>query len=126
MNELKTQIELEFNFDAAHRMDGFGEGHPNGRLHGHTYWGRVTLEGRVDPMTGFVVEYEALKTAVAQVVKILDHRLLNEIEELGPPSSENLARFVFTKLRAALPQVVAVSIRRPNMGFEARVTGVMS
>ena len=44
----------------------------------------------------------------------LDHRLLNEIEELGIPTLENLARYIYVRAKAALPEVVRVKLRRPS------------
>jgi len=46
----------------------------------------------------------------------LDHRLLNEIEELGIPTLENLARYIFVRAKKALPEVARVKLRRPSYG----------
>ena len=57
-----------------------------------------------------------LGTALAAIGEILDHRLLNEVEGLGAPTLENLARFIFEKARVSLPETVRVRIRRPSYG----------
>jgi 6-pyruvoyltetrahydropterin/6-carboxytetrahydropterin synthase len=46
----------------------------------------------------------------------LDHRLLNEIEGLGVPTLENLARFIYARAKKALPEVARVKLRRPSYG----------
>jgi len=46
--------------------------------HGHNYTLEVTVEGEVDPVSGFVVDLKELKEVInRQVVDIYDHRHLN-------------------------------------------------
>ena len=54
--------------------------------------------------------------ALKAIRETLDHRLLNEIEELGMPTLENLAQYIFVRARKALPEVVRVKLRRPSYG----------
>ena len=50
----------------------------NPNWHGHNYVLDVTVEGPVDPETGFVMDLKQLKTAMnEQVVDDVDHRNLN-------------------------------------------------
>ncbi len=46
----------------------------------------------------------------------LDHRLLNDVEGLGAPTLENLAKYIFGRAQAALPEVARVKLRRPSYG----------
>ena len=55
-----------------------------------------------------------IDAALKAIRETLDHRLLNEIEELGIPTLENLARYIYTRAKAALPEVVRVKLRRPS------------
>jgi 6-pyruvoyltetrahydropterin/6-carboxytetrahydropterin synthase len=111
-----AMIELtqEFGFDAAHYL---GESAPeNARLHGHSFYVEVTLRGEPDPATGFLRDLGTVKAALDRVRESLDHRLLNEVEGLGNPTLENLARFVYAGAKKALPEVARVKIRRPSYG----------
>src|SRR3984885_12444768 len=46
--------------------------------HGHNYSLEVTVEGEVDPVSGFVVDLKELKEVInRQVVDVYDHRHLN-------------------------------------------------
>jgi 6-pyruvoyltetrahydropterin/6-carboxytetrahydropterin synthase len=47
---------------------------------------------------------------------MLDHHLLNEVEGLGVPTLENLARFIFRQAKARLKDVARVKISRPSYG----------
>ena len=51
--------------------------------HGHNYTLEVTVEGEVDPVSGFVVDLKELKDIMnREVVDVYDHRHLNlEVEE---------------------------------------------
>jgi 6-pyruvoyltetrahydropterin/6-carboxytetrahydropterin synthase len=108
------ELTQEFGFDAAHYLDaGAAE---NRRLHGHSFYVEVTLRGEPDPRTGFLRDLGEVKAVLEGLHEELDHRLLNEIDGLGTPTLENLARYIFARAKAALPEVVRVRLRRPSYG----------
>lgn len=109
------EITQEFGFDAAHYLDA-APGAENRRLHGHSFYAEVTLRGEPDAEHGWVRDLGAVKGALDAIGAELDHRLLNEVEGLGQPTLENLARFIFVRARASLPDVVRVRLRRPSYG----------
>ena len=108
------ELSQEFGFDAAHYLAGSAP--ENRRLHGHSFYAEVTLRGEPNPATGFLRDLGEVDAALKAIRGELDHRLLNEIEGLGTPTLENLARFIFTRARASLPEVVRVKLRRPSYG----------
>ena len=71
------------------------------------------------PLPGWVKDFWEIEDAIKDVVDLIDHRLLNEVEGLEKPSLEALARFVFDRLLPKLPGLVAVEIRRPSCGEKA-------
>ena len=108
------EISQEFGFDAAHYLgNGAAE---NRRLHGHSFYAEVTLRGQANPQTGFLRDFGDVDRALKAIRENLDHRLLNEIEDLGTPTLENLAKYIFLRAKAALPEVVRVKLRRPSYG----------
>jgi 6-pyruvoyltetrahydropterin/6-carboxytetrahydropterin synthase len=78
--------------------------------HGHTYVCDVTVEGLIDPTTGFAVDLGKLDIILAEeVMTRFDHRNINvEVPEFADgvmvPTGENLARFIFDKVAARLPE----------------------
>lgn len=62
------------NFSAAHFLTL--KGHICERLHGHNYRVGATVRGRVDPATGFVVDFALLKQALRAAIERMDHRVL--------------------------------------------------
>jgi len=76
----------------------------------------VTLRGEPDPDTGFLRDLGEVHRALGEIREMLDHRLLNDIEGLGKPTLENLARYIYVRAKAALPEVTRVKLRRPSYG----------
>lgn len=107
---MKTTIFKEFVFEAAHKLPNVPPGHKCGNLHGHSF--RLTLEltGKVDPVTGWIVDFGDVKRAVQPLYDTLDHHYLNDIEGLENPTSENIAAWVFLKLKGALPELTSVGV----------------
>jgi 6-pyruvoyltetrahydropterin/6-carboxytetrahydropterin synthase len=77
--------------------------------HGHSYVCDVTVEGPIDPTTGFAVDLGILDTILTEEVRNrFDHRNINvEVPEFADgvmvPTGENLARFIFDKVASRLP-----------------------
>jgi 6-pyruvoyltetrahydropterin/6-carboxytetrahydropterin synthase len=82
----------------------------NPNWHGHNYEMDVTVEGEVDPETGYVLDLKILRDAVeARVVADLDHRNLNvEVPWLAGvnPTTENLVVAIWRRLEGAIPSGV--------------------
>jgi 6-pyruvoyltetrahydropterin/6-carboxytetrahydropterin synthase len=118
---MAVEITQQFTFDAAHHL-GAGAGE-NRRIHGHSFYVDVTLRGEPDPATGFLRDFGQVEAALKAVRDMLDHRLLNEVEGLGAPTLENLARFIYARAKATLPQVARVKIARPSYGQSCAYEG---
>ena len=104
------KITQAFSFEAAHFLPKVAPAHRCRNLHGHSYRVELRLEGPVDPATGFVVDFFDIETAVAPLHAQLDHHLLNEIEGLENPTAENIAVWIFERIKPALPQLAAVRV----------------
>jgi 6-pyruvoyltetrahydropterin/6-carboxytetrahydropterin synthase len=101
----------EFTIEAAHRLPNVPPGHKCARLHGHSFRIEVHVRGEVDPHTGWVMDFAEVKSAFQPLFDRLDHHYLNEVPGLENPTSENLARWVWTELRQRLPNLHRVVIR---------------
>jgi len=113
----RARLSTRFHFEAAHWMAGYPEGHPNRRIHGHSYTGEVIVEGPVDPVTGMVREHEQLERAVREVSSALDHRMLNDVEGLEVPTGEYIARWIWNRLKPGLPDLKEVVVSRDTVGI---------
>ncbi len=105
------ELFKEFTFEAAHRLPHVPEGHKCARLHGHSFTVALHVEGDVDPVTGWVMDFGDIKAAFKPLYDQLDHYYLNEIEGLENPTSENLARWIWVRLKPDLPELSQVVVR---------------
>jgi len=107
----RMDVFKEFTFEAAHRLPNVPPGHKCGRLHGHSFHAEVHVRGDVGHETGWVVDFADIKQAFAPLYEQLDHNLLNDIEGLSNPTSENLARWIWHHLETTLPGLCKVVVR---------------
>ena len=105
------QIYKDFSIEAAHRLPNVPEGHKCARLHGHSFQVRISVEGPVDEQTGWIMDFGDIKAAFAPIYDQLDHHYLNDVEGLENPTSENLALWIWQKLKPSLPELSCVSIK---------------
>ena len=104
------EIYKAFHIEAAHRLPNLPPEHKCSRLHGHSFRVEVHVGGPLDPKTGWIMDFADLRVAFAPVFETLDHRYLNEVQGLENPTSENLARWIWQKLKPGLPGLSKVVI----------------
>jgi 6-pyruvoyltetrahydropterin/6-carboxytetrahydropterin synthase len=114
----KVRVTRRVHFSAAHRLHNpeFSEernrevfglcNNPN--WHGHNYELDITVEGEVDPATGYVLDLKRLRDVVEETVLVdVDHRNLNlDVPWMSGviPSTENLVVALWNKLEPAVPE----------------------
>lgn len=106
-----AEIYREFTFEAAHRLPNVPNGHKCSRLHGHSYRVEVHVTGAVGDDTGWVQDFGDIKAAFKPLENQLDHNYLNEVPGLENPTSEILAKWIWTRLVHALPNLSAIQVR---------------
>jgi 6-pyruvoyltetrahydropterin/6-carboxytetrahydropterin synthase len=110
-------VTRRVHFNAAHRLHNpaltdeenrrlFGPcNNPN--YHGHNYELEVSVEGVIDPRTGYVADLGVVKRLAQElVVARLDHQNLNlDVPELRDvnPTTENLVVAIWAMLDGRLP-----------------------
>lgn len=110
-------ITRRVHFNAAHRLHNpalsddenraiYGPcNNPN--FHGHNYELEISVEGEIDPRTGYVADLSDVKrVADERVLQVLDHRNLNlDVPALEGviPTTENLVVTIWRMLDGHLP-----------------------
>lgn len=95
MYELKVVTE----FAAAHQLAMVGSKCEN--LHGHNWKIEVYVAGENTDAAGVLLDFGVVKKHVRDIMSLLDHKYLNELEyfQQKQPSSENIAYFVAAELQ---------------------------
>jgi len=117
------RLTRRYRFSASHRLHSpalterqnaelYGKcNNPHG--HGHNYVLEVSVDGEVDPATGYLIDMKVLKDIVrGTVVDEVDHRNLSiEVPWLTGinTTAENLARVFFERIAPALPRGVRLA-----------------
>ncbi len=105
------EIFREFAFEAAHSLPAVPEGHKCRQVHGHSYRITVHVEGDVGDESGWVLDFGELKDLFEPLKHQLDHKYLNDIEGLANPTSENLAIWIWNRMKSDLPGLSQVVVR---------------
>jgi len=113
---MQVTVSRKAHFNAAHRLfrkdwsfeknnDIFGKcNNPN--FHGHNYEIIVSVTGKIDKETGYVIDMKILKNIIkTEVEDAFDHKNLNvevpEFKDLNP-TAENIAVVIFNKMKPKL------------------------
>ena len=106
------RIYKEFTFEAAHFLPTAPEGHPNARIHGHSFRVRITVDGEPDSESGLLIHFDDLKTALDDLRGTLDHNFLNNIEGLENPTLELISKWLWDRLHNRVPGLAEIVLSR--------------
>ena len=109
--EQVVEIFKQFTVEAAHRLPNLPENHKCRRLHGHSIRIEIHVSGPLTEKEGWVMDFADLTRAFNPVYEQLDHHYLNDIPGLENPTSEILARWIWSRLKPALPLLSKVVVR---------------
>lgn len=100
---MNLELRKTFQFEAAHLLPHLPEDHKCRRLHGHSFQAEIVVDGPIDPHLGWVMDYADISDTFRPIWEELDHHYLNEIPGLENPTSENLAVWIWNRLKPELP-----------------------
>lgn len=101
-------ISKEFHCSSSHVLNGLGQSHPCGKVHGHNYVIRVFLRSEKLNDVGFVRDYRALGIIKEFIDENLDHTNLNEL--IYQPTAEIIAKMIYDRFKDPIPELFAVEI----------------
>lgn len=121
----RCAVTRRSHFNAAHRLHNPARSEAwnreifglcnNPNYHGHNYELDVTVEGPIDPETGYVLDTGVLAAIVdREVIAVLDHRNLNlDVPWFRDriPSAEQIAVFCWHAIAPHLPAGVLARVR---------------
>ncbi len=109
------EVFKEFNFEAAHKLPNVPSGHKCARLHGHSFVVQIYVTGNLHPEKGWIVDFGDIKECWKPLHKLLDHNYLNEIEGLENPTSENIARWIWSKLSQPIRMIDPTNVAKARL-----------
>jgi 6-pyruvoyltetrahydropterin/6-carboxytetrahydropterin synthase len=121
---MKVTVCRKENFNAAHRLynpkwdfdknqEVFGLCN-NPSYHGHNYDLIVKVTGKIDPITGYVIDTKILKEIIREkIVARFDHKNLNidvaDFKTLNP-TTENIAVVIWNLLRTSIDKKLDIAV----------------
>jgi 6-pyruvoyltetrahydropterin/6-carboxytetrahydropterin synthase len=96
------EISVRSSFSGAHRLKGY-----KGKcesLHGHNWDVEAFVAAKKLDAGGLLMDFKDLKKKLNEVLDTLDHRDLNGVTifKKENPSAENIAKYIYERLKKAL------------------------
>src|SRR5437763_1940476 len=107
---MKARLTKDFTFEAGQRLPNVPPGHKCAKFHGHSFKVEISVEGEVDPGTGWIYDHAIIGESAKPLMEMLDHSYLNEIEGLENPTIENMAAWLWNKLAPGCPGLCEIVI----------------
>lgn len=112
---MKYELKQHFQIESARFLPQLPKTHPCANMHGHSFKIILSLLGDLDPVLGWVMDYNEISQKMQPLLKELDHRILNEVKGLENPTSELLSKWIYEKLSLELPLLKSVSILETSL-----------
>jgi 6-pyruvoyltetrahydropterin/6-carboxytetrahydropterin synthase len=107
---MHVRLTKDFSFEAAQTLPMVPPEHKCGRMHGHSFKLEISVEGEVEPATGWLYDHSRISRAMDPLLEQLDHSYLNDIPGLENPTIENMCRWFWDHLSPLLPGLAEIVI----------------
>ena len=104
------ELTKTWHFESARRLTGVAADHRCARVHGSSFVVEVTVKAPLNPVTGWVVDFDVMEREWAVVHDQLDHRFLNDVVGLKNPTTEHIAVWLLDRLHFDGAEVTKVSV----------------
>lgn len=100
-----------FRFHSARHLPKLSDNHICKQMHGHTFNLTVYVKDKVNNDDGFVIDfYDIDKIVKKTIIDFVDHKVLNDLNNLSNPTSENLCKWIWNKLKIVLPKLIKIKL----------------
>ena len=99
---MSFELIVRDEFSASHQLRGYEGACEN--LHGHNWKVEVAVRGENLNEIGILIDFKVLKKALREILEELDHQHLNSLPAFQEknPSSENIAQYIYQRLKEKL------------------------
>jgi len=70
----------------------------------------VSVEGEVNPKTGWIYDHANISDAMKSLLQMLDHEYVNDVEGLENPTIENMAHWFWERLESKCPGLCEIVV----------------
>ena len=97
------EIFRTFRFHSARHLPNLDDNHICKKMHGHTFNLTIYVKGNINKNNGFVMDFYDIDKIVNKIIiSRIDHKVLNDVENLSNPTSEKLTKWIWQKLEKNL------------------------
>jgi 6-pyruvoyltetrahydropterin/6-carboxytetrahydropterin synthase len=107
---MKARLTKLFFFEAAQTLPKVTKAHKCAQMHGHSFKVEVSVEGEVNPETGWIYDHATIGHAMKPLVEQLDHTYLNDTLGLENPTIELMAAWFWERLSPRCPGLCEIVI----------------
>ncbi len=107
---MHCRLTKDFRFESAQTLPNVPSPHKCGKLHGHSFKIEISIEGEVNPITGWIYDHAEISEAMRPLLELLDHGYLNDIPGLENPTIELMAAWFWQRLEPVLPGLCEIVI----------------
>ena len=100
-----------FRIHASRFLPNLSNNHICKNMHGHTFNITISCIGKINDKTGFIIDFYDIDHVFNNYVHSkIDHKILNDVEGLDNPTSENLAKWIWNTLHPHLSILSKVTV----------------
>ena len=107
---MRARLTKDFFFESAQTLPKVPAGHKCAHMHGHSFKVEVSVEGEVDPDSGWIYDHAQISETMQPLVAQLDHAYLNDIPGLENPTIELMAAWFWKKLAPHCPGLCEIVV----------------
>ena len=107
-------VYKKFHIESARSLPNLHDEHPCSQVHGHSFEIILKVSGELNKKTGFIIDFQEIDDSFNPTLKLLDHAYLNDIKGLENPTSENLCKYLWEKIKPELSGLVEIEIKETH------------
>tara|TARA_B110000014_G_C19946677_1_gene489861 strand:- start:218 stop:583 length:366 start_codon:yes stop_codon:yes gene_type:complete len=104
-------VYRSFRIHASRFLPNLRQDHICKKMHGHTFNITIYVSGDINKTTGFVIDfYDIDEIFKSKIHNKIDHQILNDVDGLNNPTSENLCVWIWEKLINNIPGLHKIKV----------------
>ena len=104
-------VYKKFHIESARSLPNLPDEHPCSHVHGHSFEIILKVSGELNEKTGFIIDFQEIEDSFDPIRKLFDHAYLNNIKGLENPTSENMCKYIWGKIKPDMSGLVEIEIK---------------